>query len=69
MRSSSRGRRRPPHRLVLNLRDDPEVEVAVQGGPKRRMRARSRGDERTELWQRLTSKHDNYAGTSGRPTA
>ena len=47
----------------LNLRDDPEVEVAVQGGPKRRMRARIvDGDERTELWQRLTSKHDNYAG-------
>ena len=47
----------------LNLRDHPEVEVAVQGGPTRPMRARIvEGDERRALWQRVTSAHDNYAG-------
>lgn len=47
----------------LNLRDNPDVEVAVQGGPKRRMRARIvEGDERKTLWERVTSTHDNYAG-------
>lgn len=47
----------------LNLRDNPDVEVAVQRGPKRKMRARIvEGDERDSLWQRVTSKHDNYAG-------
>jgi deazaflavin-dependent oxidoreductase (nitroreductase family) len=47
----------------LNLREHPEVEVAVQGGPKRRMTARIvEGDERRNLWERVTSAHDNYAG-------
>jgi len=47
----------------LNLRDDPEVEVAVQGGPKRPMRARvATADERADLWPRVTADHQNYAG-------
>jgi deazaflavin-dependent oxidoreductase (nitroreductase family) len=47
----------------LNLRDNPDVEVSVQGGPTRSMRARIvEGEERESLWQRVTSKHDNYAG-------
>ena len=47
----------------LNLRDHPEVQVAVQGGPKRPMRARiAEGEERQSLWQRVTDAHDNYAG-------
>jgi deazaflavin-dependent oxidoreductase (nitroreductase family) len=47
----------------LNLRDDPEVEVAVQGGPKQPMRARvATADERAELWPRVTADHQNYAG-------
>ena len=47
----------------LNLREHPDVEVAVQGGPKRPMRARIvEGEERQELWQRVTAAHDNYAG-------
>jgi len=47
----------------LNLRDDPEVQVAVQGGLRRPMRARiAEGDERRSLWERVTAAHDNYAG-------
>ncbi len=47
----------------LNLRDDPEVQVAVQGGPAQPMRARiTEGEERQSLWERVTAAHDNYAG-------
>jgi len=47
----------------LNLRDDPQVEVAVQGGPLRPMRARvANSEERAELWPRVTADHKNYAG-------
>jgi len=46
----------------LNLRDDPAVEVAIQGGPKQPMRARiANADERAELWPRVTADHKNYA--------
>lgn len=46
----------------LNLRDDPEVQVAIAGrrGP---MRARiASDDEKAELWPRITSAYANYAG-------
>ena len=47
----------------LNLRDDPEVTVRFQGGEPRSMTARiTEGDERADLWARLTADHDNYAG-------
>lgn len=47
----------------LNLRDNPDVEVSVQGRPKRSMRARVvEGDERRDLWARVTAEHANYAG-------
>lgn len=47
----------------LNLRDQPEVQVAVQGGPTQPMRARiAEGEERQSLWERVTAAHDNYAG-------
>lgn len=46
----------------LNLRDDPDVELELDG-TKRRMRARiAEGDERADLWERLTAAHGNYAG-------
>ena len=46
----------------LNLRDDPAVEVAIQGGPKQPMRARiATAEERAELWPRVTADHKNYA--------
>jgi deazaflavin-dependent oxidoreductase (nitroreductase family) len=47
----------------LNLRDDPAVEVAVQGGPKQPMTARvATAEERAALWPRVTADHENYAG-------
>jgi deazaflavin-dependent oxidoreductase (nitroreductase family) len=47
----------------LNLRDDPAVEVAVQGGPKRPMHARiATTEERADLWPRVIADHKNYAG-------
>ena len=47
----------------LNLRDDPAVEVAIQGGPKQPMTARvADADERAELWPRITATYKNYAG-------
>ena len=46
----------------LNLRDDPEVEVALRGGPKRPMRARiADADERSRLWPLVTERYRNYA--------
>lgn len=46
----------------LNLRDNPNVEVRIGGGPKQRMRARvTEGDERDRLWTELTAAHQNYA--------
>lgn len=47
----------------LNLRNDPRVEVSLQGRPKTPMRARVAGpEERAELWPRITADHKNYAG-------
>jgi deazaflavin-dependent oxidoreductase (nitroreductase family) len=47
----------------LNLRDNPDVEVVLQGTPKQRMRARiASPEERARLWPLVTSDHRNYAG-------
>lgn len=47
----------------LNLRDNPAVEVATDGQPKRPMRARiADAEERTRLWPLVTADHKNYAG-------
>jgi deazaflavin-dependent oxidoreductase (nitroreductase family) len=47
----------------LNLRDDPKVEVALEGGPKKAMQARvADADERARLWPLVTADHKNYAG-------
>lgn len=46
----------------LNLREHPEVELE-RDGTKREMIARvTDGEERDDLWQRLTAAHGNYAG-------
>jgi deazaflavin-dependent oxidoreductase (nitroreductase family) len=46
----------------LNLVAEPDVEIEIDGS-KRLMRARvAEGDERTRLWDAITSEHDNYAG-------
>jgi deazaflavin-dependent oxidoreductase (nitroreductase family) len=47
----------------LNLRDNPDVEVSLRGGPKEHMRARiASPEERARLWPRVTADHKNYAG-------
>ncbi len=47
----------------LNLRDNPEVTVSIQGGPAQKMLAEvASPDERARLWPLITSKHTNYAG-------
>lgn len=46
----------------LNLRDNPNVDVSVQGSPSHRMHARIAGaDERRRLWPLVTADHKNYA--------
>ncbi len=46
----------------LNLRDNPDVEVSLKGGPKRPMRARvADTEERARLWPKITADFKNYA--------
>jgi deazaflavin-dependent oxidoreductase (nitroreductase family) len=45
-----------------NLRDNPDVEVRLQGKPRERMRARvATAPERERLWPLITADHSNYA--------
>jgi deazaflavin-dependent oxidoreductase (nitroreductase family) len=47
----------------LNLQANPEVEVAMKGGARRRMRARvATPEERARLWPLVVADHKNYAG-------
>ncbi|HZQ58991.1 MAG TPA: nitroreductase family deazaflavin-dependent oxidoreductase [Acidimicrobiales bacterium] len=47
----------------LNLRGNPDVQVALAGAPARPMTARvAEPPERERLWARLTADHANYAG-------
>jgi deazaflavin-dependent oxidoreductase (nitroreductase family) len=47
----------------LNLRDNPDVTVSIQGKPAQPMHAEVAGpDERIRVWPLIASKHDNYAG-------
>jgi deazaflavin-dependent oxidoreductase (nitroreductase family) len=47
----------------LNLRDNPDVTVSIQGGPARKMRAEVLPpEERSRIWPLITSKHANYDG-------
>ncbi|ADJ44819.1 hypothetical protein AMES_2994 [Amycolatopsis mediterranei S699] len=46
----------------LNLRDHPDVEVSLKGGPKKPMRARvADAEERARLWPKITADFKNYA--------
>lgn len=46
----------------LNLRDDPAVEIATGGQPKRLMRARiADADERARLWPEIIAEYKGYA--------
>ena len=47
----------------LNLRENAEVEVVMNGTPKQRMHARvATPEERARLWPLVTADHKNYAG-------
>ena len=47
----------------LNLRDNPDVEVAWKGEPRKKMRAHvADAEERARLWPLVTADHQNYAG-------
>jgi deazaflavin-dependent oxidoreductase (nitroreductase family) len=47
---------------LLNLQQNPNVRVAVQGGPPVAMRARvASAAERAELWPQVTARWSNYA--------
>ena len=53
----------------LNLRDEPHVDVAFAGQPKRPMQARvASAEERETLWPRVTSASKGYAGYQTRTT-
>src|SRR5690349_19342813 len=46
---------------LLNLRDNPDVEVAYMGAPKKKMHARiATSEERARIWPLVTEKHKNY---------
>lgn len=47
---------------LLNLRDNPDVEVALRGKPRQRMHAHiATPEERARLWPLVTADHKNYA--------
>ena len=47
----------------LNLRENPDVEVAYKGEPKQKMHARvATPEERARLWPLVIAEHKNYAG-------
>lgn len=46
----------------LNLRDNPDVQVAFKGGPAKPMKAHvADAEERARLWPLVTADHKNYA--------
>jgi deazaflavin-dependent oxidoreductase (nitroreductase family) len=59
---ASRGGDDRPPAWLLNLQANPQVEVALQGAPKRPMHARvASPDERRRLWPLVIADHKNYA--------
>jgi deazaflavin-dependent oxidoreductase (nitroreductase family) len=45
----------------LNLRDEPRVQVSVQGGPRRAMLASvATPDERTRMWPAVVARYRGY---------
>jgi deazaflavin-dependent oxidoreductase (nitroreductase family) len=53
----------------LNLTDNPDVEVRLQGRPRHGMRARvATAAERQRLWPLVIADHRNYAGYQARTT-
>ncbi len=53
---------------LLNLRDDPRVQVTM-GGTTRSMTAHvADADEKAVLWPRIVADHDNYAAYQSKTT-
>jgi len=53
----------------LNLQENPDVKVSLQGQPSRRMKARVASPaERVRMWPLVTADHKNYAGYQARTT-
>ena len=53
----------------LNLRDNPQVEVAYMGKPKKKMTARIATEvERQRMWPLVTAKYKGYAGYQTKTT-
>jgi deazaflavin-dependent oxidoreductase (nitroreductase family) len=47
----------------LNLRDNPDVQVALKGGPRQPWRARvASPEERARMWPQIATEYKNYAG-------
>jgi len=66
---ASRGGDDKPPAWFLNLRDNPDVGVRLQGKPSQRMRARvATPAERERLWPLIIADHANYAGYQTRTT-
>lgn len=60
---ASRGGDDKPPAWLLNLQANPDVKVAVQGGPAQPRQARvATAAERARLWPLVTADHSNYAG-------
>ena len=54
---------------LLNVRDNPDVEVSLRGKPKQRMRARvATPEERARLWPQVTAKYKGYGGYQTKTT-
>jgi deazaflavin-dependent oxidoreductase (nitroreductase family) len=66
---ASRGGDDHPPGWLLNLRDNPDVQVRLQGGAKHRMHGRvATPEERERLWPLVIARHRNYAGYQRRTT-
>jgi deazaflavin-dependent oxidoreductase (nitroreductase family) len=64
---ASRGGDDQPPAWFLNLQDNPQVGVTLQGKPAQPMRARvANPDERARLWPLVVADHQNYADYQAR---
>jgi deazaflavin-dependent oxidoreductase (nitroreductase family) len=60
---ASRGGDDHPPGWLLNLWENPDVQVSLQGSPKHQMRGRvATAAERERLWPLVIEAHRNYAG-------
>jgi deazaflavin-dependent oxidoreductase (nitroreductase family) len=66
---ASRGGDDQPPAWFLNVRDNPDVQVRLQGEPVQQMQGRvATPAERERLWPLVIADHENYAGYQTRTT-